>query len=333
MEAAQPPTGALSAPQRPEMPQASEGKRGQPSTRTRAPAPEGDKCPVPAPKALAPGLHLVATPIGNLGDVTLRALEILRGADLVACEDTRVTAKLLTLLGLAARLTPYLEHNADLAGPALITRMAAGAAVALVSDAGTPLVSDPGWRLVRACREHGIAVTAAPGASAVLTALQLSGLPSDRFLFAGFLPSRAAARRQTVRELALVPATLVFYESPNRLAGSLADLALVLGNREAAVARELTKLHEEVVAGPLVELAGRYAAAGAPRGEVVIVVAPPEAAGAGTETESGLDARLAAVVAAGASVKDAAAQVAAETGHPRREVYARALRLARGGPA
>jgi 16S rRNA (cytidine1402-2'-O)-methyltransferase len=292
---------------------------------------QGDETMGRAPKALAPGLHLVATPIGNLGDVTLRGLDILGAADLVACEDTRVTGKLLTLLGLSARLTAYHEHNADRAGPALIARMEAGAAVALVSDAGTPLVSDPGWRLVRAARERGIRVTAAPGASAVLTALQLSGLPSDRFLFAGFLPSRAAARRQAARELALVPATLVFYDSPNRLAASLADLALVLGGREAAVARELTKLHEEVVTGTLAELAARYAAAGAPRGEVVIVVAPPAAdAPAPADRESDLDSRLAAAVALGASVKDAAALVAAETGHPRREVYARALKLARG---
>ncbi len=276
----------------------------------------------------APGLHLVATPIGNLGDVTLRGLEILRGADLVACEDTRVTGKLLTLLGLSARLTPYHEHNADRAGPALMARMEAGAAVALVSDAGTPLVSDPGWRLVRDCRERGIPVTAAPGASAVLTALQLSGLPSDRFLFAGFLPNRATARRQAARELAEVPATLVFYDSPNRLAASLADLAAVLGRREAAVARELTKLHEEVVTGTLDALAERYGAVPAPRGEVVIVVAPPDA---GAAAAPDLDARLAAAMAAGASVKDAAALVAAETGHPRREVYARALRLPHGG--
>ena len=274
----------------------------------------------------APGLYLVATPIGNLGDVTRRALDVLAGADLVACEDTRVTAKLLTLLGLSAPLTPYHEHNADRAGPALIARLEAGAAVALVSDAGTPLVSDPGWRLVRECRRRGIRITALPGASAVLTAVQLSGLPSDRFLFAGFLPNRAAARRQVARELAAVPATLVFYDSPNRLPDSLSDLAAVLGAREAAVARELTKLHEEVATGRLDELAARYAAAGPPRGEVVIVIAPPEA---GPPEADDLDSRLAAALTAGASVKDAAALVAAETGHPRRDVYARALRLAR----
>ncbi|MDA8231165.1 MAG: 16S rRNA (cytidine(1402)-2'-O)-methyltransferase [Magnetospirillum sp.] len=276
----------------------------------------------------APGLYLVATPIGNLGDITRRAEAVLRQADLIACEDTRVTGKLLTLLGLSGRLTPYHEHNADTAGPALVARIREGAVVALVSDAGTPLVSDPGSRLVRACRAEGLRVTAVPGPSAVLTALQLSGLPADRFLFAGFLPARAAQRRQTARELAGVPATLIFFESPNRLAESLADLAAVLGDREAAVARELTKLHEEVVRGDLVALAERYGAEGPPRGEVVVVVGPPKEPERPAAHE--IDARLAAAVEGGASVKDAAALVAAETGHPRREVYARALKLFRG---
>jgi len=277
----------------------------------------------------APGLYLVATPIGNLGDITLRALAVLKGADVVACEDTRVTAKLLSLLGIAATLTPYHEHNAERARPALLARLRRGEAVALVSDAGTPLISDPGWRLVRACRDEGLPVTAVPGPSAVPTALQLSGLPSDRFLFAGFLPSRGAARRQAIRTLAPVPATLVFFESANRLPESLADLAAVLGGREAAVARELTKLYEEVVRGTLPDLAERYAANGPPRGEVVVVVGPP-ADQAPPEGED-LDRLLRAALAAGASVKDAAAKVAAETGHPRRTVYARALGLADGG--
>ena len=273
----------------------------------------------------APGLYLVATPIGNMGDITYRAVETLTAADLVACEDTRVTGGLMTRLGLDRPLFPYHEHNAERARPVLLARLKEGAVVALVSDAGTPLVSDPGYRLVQACVAEGIAVTALPGASAAVTALQLSGLPNDRFLFAGFLPSRATARRQALRELAAVPATLIFYESPNRLDGSLADMAAVLGPRAAAVARELTKLHEEVVRGDLPVLAARYAEA-PPRGEVVVVVAPP--AGQSPATADDLDSRLARAMADGASLKDAAALVAAETGHPRRDVYARALRLA-----
>lgn len=276
----------------------------------------------------APGLYLVATPIGNMGDITFRAVETLRAADLVACEDTRVTGKLMTRLGLERPLTPYHEHNAEKARPELIARLKQGAVIALVADAGTPLVSDPGARLVRACVAEGIAVTALPGASAVLTALQLSGLPNERFLFAGFLPNKAAARRKVLRELADVPATLVFYESPNRVADSLDDMVAVLGDRQGAVARELTKLHEDVARGDLFALASRYTAA-PPRGEVVIVVAPPGAdAPAGAED---LDQRLRQAVDSGASVKDAAALVAAETGYPRRDVYARALRLFRPG--
>jgi 16S rRNA (cytidine1402-2'-O)-methyltransferase len=275
----------------------------------------------------APGLYLVATPIGNMGDITYRAVEVLAAADLVACEDTRVSGGLMTRLGLDRPLTPYHEHNAEKARPALIERLKEGAIIALVSDAGTPLVSDPGYRLVRACVAEGIAVTALPGASAVITALQLSALPNDRFLFGGFLPSRATARRQTLRQLAEVPATLMFYESPNRLGASLADMAAVLGAREAAVARELTKLHEEVVRGDLFTLANLYAET-PPKGEVVVVIAPPddEQPVAGAD----LDARLSLAVAEGASIKDAAALVAAETGHPRRDIYARALRLFKG---
>lgn len=276
----------------------------------------------------APGLYLVATPIGNMGDITYRAVEVLRAADLVACEDTRVSGKLLTRLGLDRPMMPYHEHNAERARPQLLARLKQGAVVALISDAGTPLVSDPGYRLVRACVAEGIAVTALPGASAVTTALQLSGLPNDRFLFAGFLPSKAHGRRQTLRELAAVPATLVFFESPNRLGESLGDMAAILGNRPAAVARELTKLHEEVVRDTLFALANRYHDA-APKGEIVVVVGPPNADP--DVTPEDLDARLRAAVESGASVKDAAALVAAETGHPRRELYARALRLFRTG--
>lgn len=274
----------------------------------------------------APGLYLVATPIGNMGDITYRAVEVLAAADLVACEDTRVSGKLMTRLGLDRPLTPYHEHNAEQARPKLMARLKEGAVVALISDAGTPLVSDPGYRLVRACVAEDIAVTALPGASAALTALQLSGLPNDRFLFAGFLPHKGHGRRQALRQLAQVPATLVFFESPNRLGESLADMEAVLGNRPAAVARELTKLHEEVARDTLFALANRYSEA-PPRGEVVVVVGPPDA-DADTSPED-MDSRLRAEMAAGASVKDAAALVAAETGHPRRDVYARALKLVR----
>jgi 16S rRNA (cytidine1402-2'-O)-methyltransferase len=276
----------------------------------------------------AGGLYLVATPIGNLRDITLRALDVLASADLVACEDTRVTGKLMRLLGLKASLTPYHDHNAEQARPALLAKLEQGAVVALVSDAGTPLVSDPGYRLVRACVERGIAVTALPGASAVLTGLQLSGLPVERFLFAGFLPPRGAKRRAALQELAAAPATLVLYEAPHRAAETLADMATVLGDRDAALARELTKMHEEVVRGTLSELAARFAET-PPRGEVVIVAAPPGEAAAPTADD--IETRLRQQIEGGSSLKDAAALIAAETGHPRRDVYALALRLFRGG--
>src|SRR6516225_10033786 len=197
-------------------------------------------------KLLPAGLYVVATPIGNLGDVTLRALETLAAADLVACEDTRVTARLLERYAIETELTPYHDHNAAAARPKILARLRDGAAVALVSDAGTPLVSDPGYRLVRAAHDEGIAVTAVPGPSAVLTALAVAGLPTDRFFFEGFLPAKDAARRARIAELARVPATLVLFESGARIADALAALADGLGDRPAAVCRELTKLHEEV---------------------------------------------------------------------------------------
>lgn len=273
------------------------------------------------------GLILVATPIGNAADITLRALSVLAGADVVACEDTRVTGKLLALHGVSASLTPYHEHNAAKARPQIIGRLKNGESVALVSDAGTPLVSDPGYRLVQACLEEGIPVTAVPGASSVLTALQLSGLPSDRFLFAGFLPNKTAARRRALAELAAVPATLVFLESPRRLDGALTDMAGVLGEREAAVARELTKLFEEVRRGPLADLARHYAEAGPPKGEVVVVVAPPSAA---AETSDEMVDRLLREALLTTSLRDAVDAVAATTGRPRRQVYARALAVTAG---
>src|SRR5271170_5426428 len=226
---------------------------------------------------LAPGLHIVATPIGNLGDITLRALAALAGADLIACEDTRDTRKLLDRYGIATPLTPYHEHNAAKARPLLLRRLGEGAAIALVSDAGTPLISDPGYKLVRAATDAGHTVTALPGASAVLAGLAVAGLPTDQFFFAGFLPPKQAARRARIAELGRFPATLVVFETGPRVAATLADLAAELGEkREAALCRELTKLHEEILRGDLATLAQAYAAV-APRGEIVLVIAPPPA--------------------------------------------------------
>ncbi len=273
---------------------------------------------------LAPGLHIVATPIGNLGDITERGRRALAGADLIACEDTRVTGRLLALLGIKAPpLVPYHEHNAARMRPELLRRIAEGAAVVLVSDAGTPLISDPGYRLVAELVEAGLAVTAVPGASAVLAALAVAGLPTDRFMFAGFLPVKDQARRTAAAELAEVPATLVWFETAPRLAASLASLAEVLGPRPAAVARELTKRFEEVRRGTLDELARHYAEAGPPRGEIVLVVGRADA---GEAPVHDLDALLAAALAR-LPLKDAASEVAALTGQPRRLIYARALQL------
>jgi 16S rRNA (cytidine1402-2'-O)-methyltransferase len=278
--------------------------------------------------ALAPGLHLVATPIGNLRDITLRALEVLAAADLIACEDTRVSRKLLDHYGIQTPLTPYHDHNATAARPKLLARLAEGGAVALVSDAGTPLISDPGFKLVREAQAAGHAVTTLPGPSAMLAALTVGGLPTDRFFFEGFLPVKPGQRRSRIADLAHIPATLVLFETGPRIAAALADLSAGLGAREAAVCRELTKLHEEVRRGDLATLAGDYAAADPPRGEIVIVIAPPkpeESAGA-----SDLDALLREALNR-LSVKEAVSEIAAVTGRPRREVYQRALALAKDG--
>jgi 16S rRNA (cytidine1402-2'-O)-methyltransferase len=273
---------------------------------------------------LAGGLHLVATPIGNLRDVTVRALEVLAAADVIACEDTRITGRLLEHYGIRAPMTLYHEHNAAEARPKLIARLAAGDAVALVSDAGTPLVSDPGFKLVREVHAAGHKVMAVPGASAVLAALAVSGLPTDRFFFEGFLPAKEAQRRGRIAELSRIPATLVLFETGPRLAAALADLSAGLGSREAAICRELTKLYEEVRRDRLDALAVSYAQAPEPRGEIVIVIAPPAAE---TRIEAGaLDAMLRDALAR-VSVKEAVAEIAAATGHPRREVYQRALAL------
>jgi 16S rRNA (cytidine1402-2'-O)-methyltransferase len=277
--------------------------------------------------ALEPGLYVVATPIGNLADVTLRALAILAGADTILAEDTRVSRTLLARYGIERPLSPYHEHNAAEARPRVLKRIAEGQALALISDAGTPLISDPGYKLVAEAVELGFAVVAAPGPSAALAALCVAGLPTDRFYFEGFLPPRQSARRERLNALAAVPGTLIFYEAAGRLAETLADLAQELGPRPAAVARELTKLHEEVKRGALDKLAAEYAASGAPRGEIVIVV------GAAEErpliSDSALDREIAESLES-LSVRDAAAAIAAKHGLPRRQVYARALALAGG---
>lgn len=282
---------------------------------------------LPAPR-LSPGLHVVATPIGNLGDMTDRARKALAGADAVCCEDTRVTGSLFKHLGLSApKLIPYHEHNAEAMRPRVLARLAAGEAVVLVSDAGTPLISDPGFKLVRAAQDAGQTVVPVPGASALLTALVISGLPSDRFLFGGFLPTRDKARRDVLEELAAVPATLVFYESTRRLPDSLASMADILGPREAAVCRELTKMHEEVRRALLPDLVAHYAAEGPPKGECVVVIGPPLAGAEASEAD--IDALLRDALASGQSVRDAAATVAAALGRKKREVYAHALELAK----
>ena len=267
----------------------------------------------------------MATPIGNLEDISQRALAVLASVDRVACEDTRRTGRLLARHHISARLVSYHEHNAARVRPTLVRALQDGGSVALVSDAGTPLISDPGYKLVRAALDAGVRVTGCPGPSAPLLALILSGLPTDRFYFGGFLPARAGPRREALAALRSLDATLVFLESSRRLATALADMASALGPRPAAIARELTKLHEELRRGTLDELAGHYAAAGAPKGEVVVVVGGErdnmmQPALSDAEIDERLDSLL-----AGGSVRDAAATLSAVTGLPRRELYARAL--------
>jgi len=257
----------------------------------------------------------------------LRALWVLRSVDRILCEDTRVTARLLARYGIDKPLLPYHDHNADRVRPAIIEALHRGERLALVTDAGTPLVSDPGFKLVRAALEAALPVTAAPGPSAALSALVLSGLPPDIFLFAGFLPSRSPARRRALANWRDLAATLIFFEGRSRLAASLADIAEILGERNAAVARELTKLHEEIRRGRLGALAEHYRSAGAPRGEVVIIVGPPDAATPATASD--LDQRLRTLLV-GHSLRDAVAQLAADTGIARRTLYERALELQEG---
>lgn len=272
--------------------------------------------------ALPPGLYIVATPIGNLSDLSPRAADVLARVDLIAVEDSRVTAKLLRHIGVKRPMLPYHDHNAERVRPQLIERMRGGA-VALVSDAGTPLISDPGYKLVREARAAGIAVTTIPGPSAAVAALTLAGLPTDRFLFLGFLPAKSAAKATAIAEVATVRATLVLYESGPRLAATLAALCETLGDREAAVVREISKRFEETVTGSLAELAGRYAEA-APKGEIVVVVAPPGEAEAAGEDE--VDEALREAMGR-LSPSRAAAEVAERLGVPKRRAYERALKL------
>ncbi|MGY3546993.1 16S rRNA (cytidine1402-2'-O)-methyltransferase [Bradyrhizobium sp. USDA 4472] len=278
-----------------------------------------------APKPAA-GLYLVATPIGNLGDITLRALQTLAGVDVIACEDTRITRRLTERYDISAQLKPYHEHNAEAARPKILEALAAGGSVALVSDAGTPLISDPGYKLVREVCAAGHAVFALPGPSSVLAALSVAALPTNRFFFEGFLPAKSAARKSRLAELARIDATLVMFQSGNRVQDTLAELAEIMGTREAAICRELTKLHEEISRATLSELA-READALETRGEFVLVIAPP-AADADVLTSDALDDLLRAQLATN-SVKDAVAHAVALSGRPRREIYARALELAK----
>ena len=272
---------------------------------------------------LPPGLYVVATPIGNLGDLSPRAADTLRRANRILAEDKRVSAKLLANAGATAPMSVYHDHTSEAEREAIVARLGSEA-IALISDAGTPLISDPGYKLVRAARAAGHAVHTVPGPCAAIAALTLAGLPTDRFLFAGFLPAKAKARSDAVAELAGIRATLVFYESGPRVAGSLEALAAQLGPREAAVAREISKLHDECVTGTLPELAERYADA-PPKGEIVIVVGPPAASEGASESE--LDSALSEALAR-LSPSRAAAEVAERLRVPRKRAYARALQLA-----
>ncbi len=274
----------------------------------------------PEPK-LSCGLYIVATPIGNLGDITLRAIETLKRCDVIACEDTRVTGKLLKHLGISKPMRRYDDHSDEKARAKLVDSMR-GKAIVLVSDAGTPLISDPGYRLVRDAREAGIAVTSLPGPCAAITGLTLSGMPNDRFLFAGFLPVKEKARADVLRQFAQIDATLVFYETGPRLVKSLEAIGEVLPGREIAIARELTKLHEECRTGPPETLATHYEAKPA-KGEIVLLVGPPaHAAVSAQDAEEMLAEALETL-----KPSQAAAQVAKATGMDRKDLYARALEL------
>ena len=274
-------------------------------------------------RSLAPGLHIVATPIGNLADITLRAVATLATADVIYCEDTRHSRTLVTHFGIKTPLKPYHEHNADAARPAILDTLARGGRVALISDAGTPLISDPGYKLVNEAVAAGYVVSAIPGPSAAIAALSSAGLPTDSFHFAGFLSPKQQARRTRLGDLAAIPATLVLYEAPQRLEATLADIAALAPSRQVVVARELTKLHEELHRGTAAKLAEHFASTG-PRGECVILIAPPEAAA--EVTDAAIIARLEAACAS-MSVKDAARTVSEALRLPRSRVYDLALAI------
>jgi 16S rRNA (cytidine1402-2'-O)-methyltransferase len=278
--------------------------------------------PPPPDKPLEPGLYVVSTPIGNLRDITLRALDVLGQADRVFAEDTRVAAKLMSVYGLSKKLEPYHDHNGEAARPRILQALARGERVALISDAGTPLISDPGYKLVREAIAQGSDVFPVPGASAVLAALTIAGLPTDRFLFAGFPPPKSAGRRRVFNELAALRSTLIFFESGPRLSASLADMAAAFGPREAAVARELTKLYEDCVRGPLDALAADPALA-ALKGEIVVLVGPGEEAAAEPEEADAVLAEALTRLSPG----EAASEAAKRLGLPRRELYRRAMAL------
>jgi 16S rRNA (cytidine1402-2'-O)-methyltransferase len=301
-----------------------EPRRATPGGKSRSlPTFEENAQNEPLAAILAPGLYVTATPIGNAADITLRALSVLKHCDAIVVEDTRVTSRLLALYGISRPLLVYNDHNAASMRPKLLRKLREGMRLAFVSDAGTPLISDPGHKLVREAREAGLPVFPVPGASALLAAVTAAGLPSDRFLFAGFLPAKAGERRSRLESLKAIPATLIFYESAQRLGESLAEMADILGPREAAVARELTKLHEEVRRDTLPALAALYSGA-APKGEIVVVVGPP------TEDEAPDSAQIDALLVQALPfmpLKAAASLVADATGIGRRQVYLRALVL------
>lgn len=272
-----------------------------------------------------PGLHITATPIGNLGDITLRALQVLAGVDVILCEDTRVTRKLTSRYGITTPLQPYHDHNAAKVRPGILKRLEDGASIALVSDAGTPLVSDPGFKLALEARELGLPVHAIPGASAVLAGLTISGLPSDAFMFAGFLPHKSGERRRRLADLADIPATVIYFDTASRIESTLSDIADILGDRPVAVTRELTKLHEEAITGSAREVIDRIAARDGIRGEITLLIAPPDRRDA-VLGEDDLDAALRDALAE-MTASRAAAHVAKELRLPRKQVYARALAL------
>ena len=281
--------------------------------------------PIPQNNELKSGLYIIATPIGNARDISLRALDTLKVADVIVCEDTRVTSKLLAIHHITRPLIAYHEHNSELAGPKIIKRLKRGEIVALLSDAGTPLISDPGFRLVQACAREKIYATHLPGASSVLTSLVLAGLPTDRFLFAGFPPNKELKNLNFFESLKFVQATLIFLENPKRLVKSLNNMARVFGPREAAIGRELTKKFEEIRKGSLQELSDHYTRDGVPKGEITIVISPPTANEMETPQED-IDLLLETVLAV-SSLKDAVSAVVKATGASKREVYTRALEL------